>query len=553
MISPRMPLNNDSIIAVPEKNASAVGNMGKDLHEKKPADFETAIAAAGSGKFQFLLLLAVIPAAWAGGMDATSISIILPTIECDLKTTLFQKGVLNAITFVGMVSSGFLWGYVADVRGRRSVVIYGSMADGICNILTGFSQNFWTLASFKFINGVILSGPHAAIVTYCSEFYGIKGRGRIPLFVGFSLIFGTIVAAALGWLVVPQPWSIVIWNGAFVFNSWRIYLSLCGVPTLLGTVFLFLFPESPKFLMSRGRNEEAMKVFKMIYKLNTGRPANEYPILDLADESYHKASSDANLNQKSQKTAIFFYPHLPRILLVTLIQFGTMLATNTIRLWQPELFVILGNFVSQTNATTDQKTTFCDILDFSTNANGNSTTDGTSCAVINESVYMSTVIMYTFTIICILVATLVLKIINQKNLLFVCYGVALFCIVYLNWSSNAMSTLVLMCTFVGLMTTNLNVVVSAAVILFPTSLRTIAVSLVWTAGRLGSIVGSLLFPVLLEYGCLAPLIVLAGFVILSIVLTCFLAAAKKTTTGGSCLRASIHGFDIASIRPEFAQ
>lgn len=52
-----------------------------------------------------------------------------------------------------MISSGFLWAYIADIKGRRAVFLYGYIADGICNFLSGFSQNFWMLVSFKFLSG----------------------------------------------------------------------------------------------------------------------------------------------------------------------------------------------------------------------------------------------------------------------------------------------------------------------------------------------------------------------------------------------------------------
>lgn len=88
----------------------------------------------------------------------------------------------------------------------------------------------------------------------------------------------SVYLSVLAWLVIPQQWSIVLWDGAFVYNSWRIFLSLCGVPIVIGSFLLCLFPESPKFLMSQGRTEEALKVFKRIYRVNTGRPGEEYPV-----------------------------------------------------------------------------------------------------------------------------------------------------------------------------------------------------------------------------------------------------------------------------------
>ncbi|KOC68366.1 Synaptic vesicle glycoprotein 2B [Habropoda laboriosa] len=499
--------------------------------EERPADFEAAIAAAGSGKFQYLLLLAIIPGSWATSIDTANVAIILPSAECDLQMTFFQKGVLNAITYIGMVSSGFLWGYIADVRGRRSVFLYGYLADGICNVLSGFSQSFWTLVFFKFLSGFIISGPHASMVAYSSEFYGMKGRVRIPLIIGFSITFGNIVTTVLAWIIVPQNWSIVLWDGAFVYNPWRLFLSVCGLPMLIGVVCLSLFPESPKFLMSQGRMEDALKVFRTIYRINTGKPAEEYPIQHLGNEISEK-SNEEDRDENIEKKAIFFYPYLPRILLVVVIQFGSMYASNTFRLWQPQLFTILENFVpANYNLTAEHSPTFCEILDLSSAPNATSmiADEHSICvnSVVNESVYTNTVIVAIFGSFLLLGASFVLKYINHKILLQICYGIAIICIICMNWSTNKLTTLLLTSSFIGFTNTTLNTVVAATVILFPTALRAIAVSLVMTIGRLGSICGNMLFPVLLDQGCFAPMIQLACFILLCIVLTCFLPIPKK--------------------------
>ena len=524
--------NKISIIGLADRSVEVNKNdVGEDARQKKPADFETAIAAAGCRKFQYLLLLAIIPVSWSTSIDTSNVAIILPSVECDLQMTFFQKGVLNAITFLGMVSSGYLWGYVADVRGRKNVFIYGCLADGICNVLSGFSQNFWTLAFFKYLSGFIVSGPHASIVAYCSEFYGVKDRVRIPLIFGLSAAFGNIVTAALAWIVVPQTWSIVLWDGAFVYNSWRLFLSLCGTPMLFGVACLSFFPESPKFLMSQGRTQEALQVFKLIYRINTGKSAEEYPIQHLEDESYQKSTDNSVQGGKSQKTAIFFRPHLPRLLLVTAMQFGSMLAMNTIRLWQPQLFTILDNYNSlNNNATAGQDLSFCEILDTSTVANGvPAVAENSTCvnSVVNGTVYLNTIIVSAFGCTCLLMASLILNILNHRNLLFICYTVSFFCIIYMNWSTNMLLTLLLTCLFLGMTTMAVNVVVGTTIVLFPTSLRAIAVSLVMSSGRTGSIMGNLLFPVLLQYGCLAPVIELAVFVLSCIVLTYILPLSKE--------------------------
>lgn len=61
-------------------------------------------------------------------------------------------------------------------------------------------------------------------------------------------------------------------------STWQLYLAACTVPPFVSFVLVSFLPESPKFLMSRGRNKQAMKVFQTLFSINTGRQPEEYPV-----------------------------------------------------------------------------------------------------------------------------------------------------------------------------------------------------------------------------------------------------------------------------------
>lgn len=119
----------------------------------QPADFETAIDAAGFGMFNILLLLVAVPAAMGTVYETSTMSYILPSAECDLHLSLIDKGVLNAITYAGMISSAIFWGYVADTKGRKKLLVYGYLADTICVLGGAISQNVVQLMIFKYLGG----------------------------------------------------------------------------------------------------------------------------------------------------------------------------------------------------------------------------------------------------------------------------------------------------------------------------------------------------------------------------------------------------------------
>lgn len=89
---------------------------------------------------------------------------------------------------------------------------------------------------------------------------------------------GIILLPGIAWLVLPGNWALTNDKGSFVYNSWRLFVAICGLPSILCAVMLSFFPESPKFLISQNRHQTARKVLQKIYKFNTGNEYHEYPV-----------------------------------------------------------------------------------------------------------------------------------------------------------------------------------------------------------------------------------------------------------------------------------
>lgn len=101
-------------------------------------------------------------------------------------------------------------------------------------------------------------------------------RAPYSLVVGGFWTVSWIILPGVAWLVLPQPWEVRALG--VVFNSWRVMLALITVPTLLCAALALRFSETPKFLASQGRLDEALAVLRAIFAANTGRPADEFPV-----------------------------------------------------------------------------------------------------------------------------------------------------------------------------------------------------------------------------------------------------------------------------------
>lgn len=84
------------------------------------------------------------------------------------------------------------------------------------------------------------------------------------------------ICLGMAWMIIPRPWSFE--TSSFKYNSWRAFVAAAGIPSLLSAIFLMFFPESPKFLMSQNRMQEALTVFRKIFEINSGTSGSIYPV-----------------------------------------------------------------------------------------------------------------------------------------------------------------------------------------------------------------------------------------------------------------------------------
>ncbi|XP_064212298.1 synaptic vesicle glycoprotein 2C [Tribolium castaneum] len=478
---------------------------------RKPADFETAIGATGFGKFNIILLLIAMPAGWSSIFETTTMSYVFPAAQCDLSLTLENKGFLNAITYIGMISSAFVWGYLCDTLGRKKLLAIGLFLDGIFVLMSASSQNATILMIAKFLGGFIINGPFAALTTYLSEFHCARHRARIQMMLGIVFSLGTVILPFVAWAVLPLNLSVKIFNDSVEFHSWNLYLCLCAFPALISSIAFIFMPESPKFLMSMGRNEKALEVFRKVYCFNTGNAPETFPIKELVEEtklnndSKHGGRITANRTKLQamkegwqQITPLFFPPHLGKIILVCLLQMLTMMSLNTLRLWLPQIFQAINDYQYYHNGST---TDLCTMIDQIRPKN-----QSQNCEVNlnNSSVYINSIIVAVVSIGGYIIAGMLINALGKKrllNILGILSGSGAMCLYF---AQNSLSTIILSCLFVSLGSININVVLAVVVDLFPTTLRTMTISLTMMVGRSGAMLGNLIFPVLLQLGCAPP-------------------------------------------------
>ncbi|SHG19274.1 MFS transporter, putative metabolite:H+ symporter [Fodinibius roseus] len=201
------------------------------------------------------LLLVMAAAVTIDVMKPTTLSFVIPgmTEEYGLKSPLNPDGTVPAALLplsgiTGTVLGSFLWGWLGDRIGRRASILLAAVSfigTSICGSMPTYAMNVFMC----FIMGFGVGGMLPIMYTIMAETIPARHRGWIMVLIGGDVVGAYILTSWLAAELVPV-------------YSWRI-LWLIGLPTGIFLIFLNRWiPESPRYLLTHGRNVEAKAVME---------------------------------------------------------------------------------------------------------------------------------------------------------------------------------------------------------------------------------------------------------------------------------------------------
>jgi VNT family MFS transporter (synaptic vesicle glycoprotein 2) len=296
----------------------------------------------GLGRFQYLLILLC---GWANASEAVeilSVSFIITEVELGS-----LEGWLGSVVFLGMMVGGPGAGFLADRRGRKPVLVLSLSLVFLAGLLSAAASSAPWLVHHRFWCGVGVGACTSVVWTYAVEFLPTVGRGRCLSVLAAFWMVGAILTASLAWAVIPR--GVVTLMGREV-AAWRLFMVLCAVPSGLAIVAQAIAPESPRWLLLRGRKDEAAAVVALMARLN-GRSAPD--LSDLAGESPSaplllddgasegalvSLSSSSSPSPSSSLAMLFRRPQLRRTLLLILVWFTLSFGYYGLTLYTPTYF-----------------------------------------------------------------------------------------------------------------------------------------------------------------------------------------------------------------------
>lgn len=191
-------------------------------------------------------------AGWAlDAMDVGLISFVMAALaaQWDLGTATLSW--VASVGFIGMAVGASLGGLLADRVGRRQVFALTLLVYGLATGAAALSWSVGALLVFRFLIGLGLGAELPVASTLVSEFAPARIRGRVVVALESFWAVGWLLAAVIGYLVVPVS-----------DDGWRWAFALGAVPALYSAVVRFGLPESVRFLEQRGRLEEAERTVR---------------------------------------------------------------------------------------------------------------------------------------------------------------------------------------------------------------------------------------------------------------------------------------------------
>src|SRR5688572_13469325 len=221
-------------------------------------------------RFHVQLLIICSLVTFFDGLDFSLISFTLPYLREEMALSDAMTGYVSSAAFLGQMIGSLVGSYLADIYGRRPVIIWCTILSAVLTFVTGFANTPEMLIVLRLIGGLAIGGLLAPAWSINIESMpaGKKARAVTIIMLGFS--FGGAMAGQVTNWLAPQYG----WEGVFFF---------CGAAT--GVLALALFatmPESARWMAAKGR--AAAEVITVLSRFKPGLENEGYTRVVLSDE-----------------------------------------------------------------------------------------------------------------------------------------------------------------------------------------------------------------------------------------------------------------------------
>jgi putative MFS transporter len=288
----------------------ARGGSGGDLGSRLDAQ------AVGAGHRRVTVLAGL---GWMfDAMDIGLLSFVLVALAQEWGLSQGQVGVAISVGLFGMFVGAAVSGSLSDRYGRKAVLLATMLVYSIATGLSALVWGYGALLVLRFVTGLGLGGELPVASTLVAEVAPARRRGRMLVLLESFWAYGWILAALIGYLVVPD-------------YGWRIAFLIGALPALYVLVLRRSLPESPRYLLRQGRVDEA-------------REAAASFGVELGDRADDEAArgKPGDVGPASGLGALWAGGYARRTSMLWILWFGMVFSYYGIFTWLPQILVTAG-------------------------------------------------------------------------------------------------------------------------------------------------------------------------------------------------------------------
>jgi len=229
-----------------------------------------------------------------------------------------EHGFTIAVALIGTVFGAMFGGLPSDKLGRRQTLIWIAVLYFVSALGAAVTSNWVLFMAFRFLGGLGVGASSVTAPLYISEVAPAAQRGKMVAMFQFNIVFGILAAYLSNYLLTGVG-----------ENDWRWMLGVQAVPALAFFLLLFRVPESPRWLIGRGRVEEGRAVLRCVDPATADQLTTDILTTNAADEA-----GGTSLLAPQYRT--------PVMLAVLFAVFNQVSGINAIIYYAPRIFEMTG-------------------------------------------------------------------------------------------------------------------------------------------------------------------------------------------------------------------
>jgi SP family xylose:H+ symportor-like MFS transporter len=293
-----------------------------NANESRPATAAPPAPASLTGT----LIGSAMVAALGGLLFGFDTVVISGTTEALKKVFVLTESTLGftvAIALIGTIFGSILAGRPSDVWGRKKALIVLSILYFVTSLGSALAWGWNSFLVSRFLGGVAVGGASVVSPLYIAEISPARYRGRLVAIQQFNVVLGILLAFLSNYVIAR------LHLGA---TEWRWMLGVLAAPSALFFLLLLPTPESPRWLIGRGRTEEAGAV---LARLGVDRGSVDQEVAEIRasiDPEHHKTGE--SLFRRAYRK--------PVLLAVAIAAFNQLSGINAILYYAPQIFKMAG-------------------------------------------------------------------------------------------------------------------------------------------------------------------------------------------------------------------